>query len=111
MNNYDEIILERADYPEQVGVSSKEIAALIKDFADNGVEVHSFMILRGEKVAYETWAAPYAPEIPHMMYSVSKSFTSTAIGFAISEGLLTLDTKLIDIFPEFRPEKTDENLE
>ena len=111
MSNYNQFSLERADYPEQAGVSSREIAELIKDFADNGVEVHSLMILRGEKVAYETWAAPYSPDIPHMMYSVSKSFTSTAIGFAINEGLLTLDTKLIDIFPEFRPEKTDENLE
>jgi CubicO group peptidase (beta-lactamase class C family) len=107
----EKIRLERADYPEQIGVSSKEVAALIEDFKNMGVEVHSIMILRDGKVAFESWADPYSPDTPHAMYSVSKSFTATAIGFAINEGLISLDTKLIDIFPEYRPEHTDENLE
>ncbi|MBQ7548347.1 MAG: serine hydrolase [Clostridia bacterium] len=111
METKEKIRLQRADYPEQIGVSSKEVEALIKDFKDTGIEVHSFMILRGGKVAYETWAEPYAPETPHMMYSVSKSFTSAAIGFAVDEGLITTDTKLIDIFPEYRPKRTDKYLE
>lgn len=111
MQTQDKLRLDRADYPEQVGISSKEIANLISDFKEHNIEVHSIMIIRGGKVAYETWAAPYAPEYPHMMYSVSKSFTSTAVGFAIEEGLLSLDTKLIDIFPEYRPKTPDENLE
>ena len=79
----EQIRLPRADYPEQVGISSKTIAELIADFHAQNIEVHSIMILREGKVAYETWAAPYSPELPHMMYSVSKSFTSTAVGFAI----------------------------
>lgn len=45
------------------------------------------------------------------MYSVSKSFTSTAIGFAVEEGLLSLDAKVIDFFPEYHPAKPDEKLE
>ena len=45
------------------------------------------------------------------MYSVSKSFTSTAIGFAVEEGLLSLDAKVIDFFPEYRPAQPDEKLE
>lgn len=105
------IRLERADYPEQVGVSSKEIEALIADFKENDIEVHSFMIMSEGKVAFETWADPYAPELPHAMYSVSKTFSSVAIGFAVSEGLLTTETKLIDIFPEFMPEKYDDKLD
>ena len=107
----EKIRLPRADYPEQVGISSKTISELIEDFRAQNIEVHSIMILREGKVAYETWAAPYSPEYPHMMYSVSKSFTSTAVGFAIAEGLMTLETKLIDIFPEYRPKIKDENLE
>ena len=103
--------LPRADFPEQVGVSSKAISELLDDFERSGIELHSIMILRHGKVAFETWRDPYAPDIPHTMYSVSKSFTSIAIGFAIDEGLLTLDTKVIDIFPEYRPQKYDENLE
>ena len=110
MDSKEVIRLQRADYPEQVGISSKTISELLRDFKEHDVEVHSLMILREGKVAYETWAAPYAPEYPHMMYSVSKSFTSTAVGFAIDEGLMTLETRLIDIFPEYKPKSKDENL-
>ncbi len=111
LENKTKISLERADYPEQVGVSSREIAELIKDFKESNIEVHSIMILRQGKVAFETWAEPYAADMPHAMYSVSKSFTSAAVGFAVSEGLITLDTRLIDIFPEYRKEEPDGNLE
>ena len=54
----EKIRLPRADYPEQVGISSKTIHELIEDFRAHNVEVHSIMILREGKVAYETWAAP-----------------------------------------------------
>lgn len=107
----EKIRLERADYPEQVGVSSREIAAMIEDFKENNIEVHSFMIMSQGKVAFETWADPYSPDHPHAMYSVSKAITATAIGFAVEEGLLSTSTKLIDIFPEFIPDKRDEKLE
>ena len=50
MENKTKISLERADYPEQVGVSSREIAELIKDFKENNIEVHSIMILRQGKI-------------------------------------------------------------
>ncbi|MBR6531643.1 MAG: serine hydrolase [Clostridia bacterium] len=111
MKENKKISLERADYPEQVGVSSREVAELIKDFKESNIEVHSLMILRHGKVAFESWADPYAPDIPHAMYSVSKSFTSAAVGFAVSEGLITTETRLIDIFPEFRKDEPDANLE
>lgn len=51
----EKIRLQRADYPEQVGISSKTISELIEDFRAHNVEVHSIMILREGKVAYETW--------------------------------------------------------
>lgn len=106
----NDLRLARADYPEQVGVSSAKIEEMIKDFKDSGIELHSLMLIRGGKVAFESWAEPYSPEIPHMVYSVSKSFTSAAVGFAVEEGLLSVDTKVIDIFPEYRNPK-DKNLE
>lgn len=104
-------VIPRAKFPEQVGISSHEIKALIDDFDRSGIEVHSMMLIRKGKVAYEAYRHPFNPQTPHTMYSVSKSFTSIAIGFAIDEGLLTLDTKVIDIFPEYRPKKYDETLE
>ncbi len=103
--------LERANCPEDAGVSSKAIAELIEDFQNSGIETHSIMILRHGKVAFESWAAPYDADIPHNMYSGSKSVTSAAVGFAVEEGLISLNTKVLEIFPDFKPKKRDENLE
>ena len=44
------------------------------------------------------------------VYSVTKSFTSCAVGFAVQEGLLSLDEKLTDVFAEDLPENPCENL-
>lgn len=103
--------IPRASSPEEVGVSSDIIARFIEDIEDSGIETHSLMVIRHGKVAFEQWRKPYGPDFMHIMYSVSKSITSIAAGFAVSEGLLTLETKLIDIFPEYRPAKPDEDLE
>ncbi|MDR1630884.1 MAG: serine hydrolase [Oscillospiraceae bacterium] len=103
--------LKRAEAPQAAGVSSAVIGNFIQDLCESGIETHSLMVLRHGEIAFESWSAPYAPEVPHMMYSVSKSFASAAIGLAIEEGFLRLDTRLIDIFPEYAPQKRDENLE
>lgn len=102
--------LKRAAFPEEVGISSKAIKNLIDDFKESNIEIHSIMILRHGKIAFETWAYPFTREMPHIMYSVSKSFTSAAVGFAIEEGILSLDTRIVEIFPEF-DNKDDEKLQ
>ncbi|MEI6577991.1 MAG: serine hydrolase [Eubacteriales bacterium] len=111
MAGIKKISIERANFPEEAGVSSNVVADFIEDLKKSNIETHSIMILRHGKVAFESWSEPYEPDIPHTMYSVSKSFTSTAIGFAIEESLLSLQTRVIDMFPEFKPKKKDENLE
>lgn len=103
--------IPRAKTAESVGVDSKEVQAYIDECLESGIELHSIMVVRHGKVACEAFKEPYSPNIPHMMYSVSKSFTSTAIAFAIEEGYLSLDTKFLDVFPELRPIKFDSYLE
>ena len=103
--------LPRVPFPEDAGVSSKAVLDFLKEVEENGIELHSFMVLRGGKVACECFRAPYEPKYRHQMWSVSKSFAATALGIAIDEGFLTLDTPVMDIFPEYRPKKKDENLE
>lgn len=102
--------IPRAESPESVGVSS----AVVKEFLDgleaSGMEFHSLMVIRHGQVAVEFYNKPFSATAPHAMYSVSKTWTGTAIGFAIDEGLIRLDTKVIDIFPEFLPNKPDANL-
>ncbi len=103
--------LTYAPSAEAVGVDSREVQAFIDDCKESGIEIHSLMVLRHGQVACEAYKEPFAPQFPHMMYSVSKSFTSVAVCFAIEEGYMTLDTKFLDVFPELRPQKYDAYLE
>jgi CubicO group peptidase (beta-lactamase class C family) len=72
--------------------------------ADQTIDsLHSLMIVRHGAVVAEGWWAPYAPELRHELYSLSKSFTSTAVGFAIAEGKLALDDPVTKFFPDEVP--------
>jgi CubicO group peptidase (beta-lactamase class C family) len=75
--------------------------------ADPAVELHSVMVLRHGQVVAEGWWAPHTPERTRLLYSLSKSFTSTALAFALQEGLVTLDDTLVSHFPEFQADITD----
>lgn len=103
--------IERAKSAESVGIDSSVILKMTEEMTYHGINIHSLMILRHGKVACEAWSKPLTAQTPHMVYSVSKSFLATAYGFALDEGKVTRDTKLLDIFPEVRPKKKDENLE
>ena len=67
---------------------------------ERGQHLHSFVLLRHGKVAAKGSWDPYRFQDPHCLYSLSKSFTSTAAGFAVQEGLLSLDRKVLDFFPD-----------
>lgn len=99
--------IERAKTAESVGVSSKIVQQFVDRSMELGKELHSIMVIRHGKVAVEAYREPYSAQYKHMMYSVSKSFTSIAIGFAVEEGYITVDTKFIDIFPEAKTQKSD----
>src|ERR1700683_5690402 len=71
------------------------------------VEMHSLMVVRHGHVVAEGWWAPYSAERPHLLYSLSKSFTSTAAAFAQAEGLLGLDDTVISHFAEFAADIVD----
>ena len=75
-----------------------------------GQESHSAMLLQHGKVIAERWIEPNAPDSAHVMHSVSKTFTSMAVGFAISEGLIKLDDHLVDFFPGETPDDAGDNL-
>jgi CubicO group peptidase (beta-lactamase class C family) len=72
--------------------------------------MNSFMLLRHGHVIAEGWWAPYDAEAPHSLYSLSTSFTSTAVGLAISEGKLSLDDQVLKFFPEDAPAEPSNNL-
>jgi len=89
--------------PEAEGVSSQGILDFLDAVDRSKHEFHSFMFLRHGKVIAEGWWNPYAPDLRHTMYSLSKSFTSTAVGFAVKEKRLTVNEKVISFFPHYLP--------
>lgn len=82
-------------------------AAYLQAVADSAEDLHSIMVLQHGKVLEEKM---FVPDTAHILNSVSKTFTSTAVGFAISEGLLSLDDKIVDLFPDQVPENASDTL-
>ncbi|MEU5663385.1 serine hydrolase domain-containing protein [Streptomyces longwoodensis] len=72
-----------------------------------GIEPHSLMVLRHGHLVAAGWWAPYTPERRQLLYSVSKSFTATAAGLAVDEGLVRLDDPVLAYFPELDAGITD----
>ncbi|MGY4384518.1 CubicO group peptidase (beta-lactamase class C family) [Pedobacter sp. UYP24] len=96
--------------PEKEGVDSKGILDFVNATRTSKTEFHSFMLLRHGKVIADGWWNPYGPDLRHSLYSGSKSFTATAIGFAINEKKLSLDSKVVSFFPDQVPAKISPNL-
>ena len=92
------------------GISSKGILNFLDLIEENQIELHSFMVIRHGQCAAKGWWKPYDEKFRHPLNSFSKSLTATAIGFAEQEGILSLDEKIVDIFPDLLPENPSENL-
>src|ERR1700712_396608 len=90
--------------PEAEGVSAQGIITFIDSIAQSKHEFHSFMLLRHGKVIAQGWWNPYSPGLKHSLYSLSKSFTATAVGFAKAEHKLALTDKIISFFPNQLPD-------
>lgn len=96
--------------PESMGLSSAAVLALLDRLEKGDHDPHSLIVLRDGKSLVEGWWAPYRRDRVHRLYSLSKSFTSVAVGLAIHEGRLTLDDRVLDFFPNEAPEDPSENL-
>jgi CubicO group peptidase (beta-lactamase class C family) len=96
--------------PEAQGISSSAIFAFVEEAERTIDALHSVMIVRHGKVVAEGWWQPYAAGEPHMMFSLSKSFTSTAVGLAVAEGKLSVDDTVLSFFPDLAPAEPSANL-
>lgn len=103
VNVFSQLTLPRST-PEAEGVLSSQIVAFLDAVSKSKSEMHSYMIVRHGKVIAEGWWDPYKPDLKHTLYSCSKSFTATAIGFAVQEKLLSLDDKVVSFFPDELPD-------
>ena len=81
----------------------------ISDFIGSAKTFHvlGIKVTKDGALIYEWYSEP---ECRRNIYSATKSFTSCAVGFAVQEGLLSLDEKLTDAFPEDLPDVIDDYL-
>ena len=96
--------------PEAQGVSSAGVRAYL-EAADREVKsMHSFMLVRHGHVVAEAWWKPQTPETAHQLWSLSKSFTSTAVGLAVADGKLKLEDPVLKFFPDEAPAEVSDHL-
>jgi CubicO group peptidase (beta-lactamase class C family) len=96
--------------PESQGVSSAQLRAYV-EAADAKVDtMHGFVLVRHGKVIAEGWWKPQSAQTLHPMHSLSKSFTSTAVGIAVSAGKFSIDDPVLKFFPQDAPSEPSENL-
>ena len=96
--------------PESQGISSAGLQALYTEADTGQYGIHGLMVLRHGKVVAEGWWLPYTADDPHELYSLSKSFTSTAIGLLQAEGRINIHDKLLSFFPDEAPSDATDNL-
>ena len=95
--------------PEAQGVSATAMLQFVN--ALNQIDgLHGVVVVRHGQVITEGWWAPYDAEHQHVLYSLSKSFTSSAVGFAVAEGKLSIDDPVLKFFPDEAPANPSDNL-
>ena len=83
--------------PEQHGISSQRTEKLLRELHSLGNEVHGFLLSVDGDVICESFTEPYAPNIPHSCHSLGKSYTATAVGLAVTQGLVSVEDHIVDI--------------
>ncbi|WP_040005716.1 serine hydrolase domain-containing protein [Fibrisoma limi] len=96
--------------PESQGVASGGLLDFVNAVETAKLNLHSLMVLRHGQVVAEGWWAPYTSQRKHTLYSLSKSFTSTAVGLAVAEKKLSVDDKVVSFFPSDLPATVSDNL-
>ncbi len=87
--------------PAAQGVASEGILAFLDAIeADPNIEPHGLIIQRhGHRIAEGYWA-PHTPDRSRLVYSLSKTFTGTALAMQLGEGRLALDDLVCEHLPE-----------
>lgn len=101
------IDLPRAETPDNV---AEAMDSFFQQAAIDSLDIHSVMIVKDGRVIFSRWQSEGVDTIPHVLHSVSKTFTATAVGIAIADGKMALTDKVIDYFPDKLPAEVSDNL-
>lgn len=109
VNFHTPLLLPRMS-PESQGISSAALRNFLAAIKTSGIDWHSFMLMRHGNVIAEGWWKPFEPQFKHTLYSLSKSFTSTAIGMLVTEGKITVEDPVTSFFKDELPAAISDNL-
>ena len=101
------IDLPRVETPDSV---TKAMEGFFQAAAADSMDIHSVMIVKDGNVIYSHWQSEGVDSVPHVLHSVSKTFTATAVGLAIADGKMALTDKVVDYFPDKLPAEVSDNL-
>ena len=101
------IDLPRVETPDSV---AKAMEGFFQAAAADSMDIHSVMIVKDGNVIYSHWQSEGVDSVPHVLHSVSKTFTATAVGLAIADGKMALTDKVVDYFPDKLPAEVSDNL-
>ena len=94
-------------FPEAAGISASCIIDALREIDIREVSMHSFLLCKDDCLVAEGYYAPVKKNDLHRMFSVTKSFTSIAIGLLQEEGRLSLDDSIVKFFPEYVPNASE----
>ena len=86
--------------PYSAGIPAENISKFIEKLEENNLSTHDVILARGNNIFFEAYWKPFCAGMTHRMYSVSKSIVAIAVGFALQDGLLSLDDPICKFFPD-----------
>lgn len=92
------------------GVNAAAVENYIKECSENGIFIRAIQVIKGKEPMLRMAFEPYDLESPMHLYSLSKSFTSVAVGICTDEGLLSPETKMCELFADKMPESMTDAL-
>ena len=101
----------RTSTPEEQGLDSASILAMLQEIKQKNLNIHSVLIIRHGYLVTEVYFPPYTRESKHPTYSITKSVTSAMAGIAIQDGYIkSIQQNVLDFFPEIANETKDKYL-
>jgi CubicO group peptidase (beta-lactamase class C family) len=90
--------------PEEQGFDSALLAQVVEQIdQQEDLPVDSLQVARNGVLILDAYFYPYLEDGTHDVASVTKSVTSTLVGIAVDQGLLTLDQNMVASFPDLVP--------
>ena len=90
----------RTSTPEEQGMDSQKLAAMLEEVKRQSLDLHSLLVIRNGYIVSETYFQSYSQDVKHEVYSCTKSFIATLIGIANDKGYIAgVNLPVEDFFP------------